>query len=278
MADYASLEFEFKQELIAVDISQIISEFQRYETELAGVLSRFKRTRDGIHIEQNDGPLLRQYARELIDLFNDTLGSNSYSNQIAAEYQEGVSNWTGSPSYKSVENILSTVRAALTRFNRNPALLVRKRATENARHRENVFIIHGHEEAKWRELKDLVKSEFRLNPIILSEQPDAGCNTVIEKFEHYAQTCSYAIAVFTPDDQVTSGEDVYLQARPNVIYELGWFCGHLGRSGAMLLLKEETSLFTDFGGIIQKRFARNISEKVMEIRNDLVAAGILDKI
>jgi len=44
----------------------------------------------------------------------------------------------------------------------------------------------------------------------------------------------------------------------------------------MLLLKEGTSIFSDFGGIIQKRFNKNISEKVVEIKRDLVEAGILD--
>jgi predicted nucleotide-binding protein len=107
---------------------------------------------------------------------------------------------------------------------------------------------------------------------VLQDQANDGCETVIEKFERYAQTCSYAIAVFTPDDEVTADGSLYLQARPNVIYELGWFCGRLGRSGAMLLLKEGTSLFSDFGGIIQTRFAKDISEKVSEIKNGLVAA------
>jgi predicted nucleotide-binding protein len=90
-----------------------------------------------------------------------------------------------------------------------------------------------------------------------------------------AQTCAYAIAVFTPDDQVTFGQESCVQARPNVIYELGWFCGRLGRQGAMRLLTEGTSFFSDFGGILQKRFAANVSKKVLEIRRDLVAAGVL---
>lgn len=260
-----------------MDAEQIIAEIKRYETHLAGILSRFTHNRDGIDIGHGDDPLFRQYVRELVDLFNDILGQNSYSRQIVGEFDVGISNYVGSPSYKSVENILSVVRAALTRFTRSPELLVRKRAEESLRHRENIFVIHGRDEAKWRELKDILKSEFHLNPIVLLEQPDAGCKTVIEKFEHYAQTCSYAIAVFTPDDEVRTGEDAYLQARPNVIYELGWFCGRLGRSGAMLLLKEGTSLFSDFGGIIQKRFSQNISEKVVEIKRDLVASGILDE-
>lgn len=260
-----------------MDVNQIIAESKRYEAEFAGILSRFEKSRDSIHIGRSDDAVFRQYVRELVDLFNDALGQNAYSRQIFAEFNDGVSNFVGSPSYKSVENILSIVRAAITRFNRSPELLIRRKAEESLRHRENVFVIHGRDEAKWRELKDILRSEFRLNPIVLLEQPDAGCKTVVEKFEQYAQTCSYAIAVFTPDDEVTTGDYSYLQARPNVIYELGWFCGRLGRGGAMLLLKEETSLFSDFGGIIQKRFAQNISEKVIEIRRDLVAAGVLDE-
>ena len=258
-----------------MNADQIISELRRYECELARILASFTHRTDAIRIGQGDDPLLRQYVLELIDLFNDSLGANIYSRQIVGQFHEGLSNFLGTPSYKCVENILSTVRASLTRLVRTPDLLVRRKAEDALRHRENVFIIHGRDEAKWRELKDILKSDFRLNPLVLSEQPDAGCKTVIEKFENYAQTCTYAIAVFTPDDQVTSGEDSYVQARPNVIYELGWFCGRLGRSGAMLLLKEGTSLFTDFGGIVQKRFAHNVSERLPEIRRDLVAAGVL---
>jgi len=263
---------------VTMNSEEIIAEIRRYESELEGILSRFSHGREGIHINRGDDPLLRQVVRELVDLFNDALGSNSYSSQIIKDFNEGVANYFKTPSYKSVENILAIVRAAITRFSRSPELLDRKKAQDNLKQRENVFIIHGRDEAKWRELKDIVKTELRLNPIILLEQPDAGCKTVIEKFEHYAQTCSYAIAVFTPDDEVTSGGETYLQARPNVIYELGWFCGRLGRSGVMLILKEGTSLFSDFGGIIQKRFKINISERVIEIKRDFVSAGVIDDI
>ena len=254
---------------------QIISELERYESELLRIHSNFKHTRDGIYIGEGDDALYRQYVREIIDLYNDALGANSYSSQIAHEFSNGFG-YMGLPSLKGVENVLGVVRASLTRLRRNPDLLVRRKAEESLRKKENVFIIHGKDEAKWRELKDIIQNEFRMNPIILSQQPDAGCKTVIEKFEHYAESCSFAIAVFTPDDEVTSGGETYLQARPNVIYELGWFCGRLGRENVMLLLKEGTSMFSDFGGIIQKRFNQNVTEKLIEIRQDLVAAGVLE--
>jgi predicted nucleotide-binding protein len=254
---------------------ELIREIGEYEKTLVGILSRYDRKS---HIKRDDDPLLRQIIHELIDLFNDALGKNSYSIQTVNEFYAGTANEFGRPSFKSVENIISVVRAALTRFKRNPELLDRKKAQENLAHRENIFIIHGRDEAKWRELKEIIRSEFRLNPIILQEQADAGCKTLIEKFEHYAETCSYAIAIFTPDDEVATGDETYLQARPNVIYEIGWFCGRLGRGAAMLLLKERTSLFTDFGGIVQKRFDRNVAERIIEMRKDLVAAGILQDV
>ena len=253
---------------------QVIAELERYESELSRIYASFRRTHDSINIGEGDDPLYRQYVRELIDLYNDTLGSNVYSAQIAHEYGNGFG-YLDSPSLRGVENVLGVVRASLTRLRRNPDLLVRRKAEESLRQKENIFVIHGRDEAKWRELKDIIQTEFRMNPIVLNQQPDAGCKTVIEKFEHYAQTCSYAIAVFTPDDEVSADSETYLQARPNVIYELGWFCGRLGRGNVMLLLKEGTSMFSDFGGIIQKRFSHSVSEKLVEIRKDLVAAGVL---
>jgi len=255
---------------------QIIDELQRYERGLTDILAGFSSSSSGLHIASDDDPKFRQCVRELIDLFNDALGRNSYSAQIAEEANTGVSNWLNSPSYKSVENILSVVRASLTRLRRNPDILSRREATQNLRNRQNVFIIHGRNEAKWRELKDIVKSQLRLNPIVLMEEPERGSETVIEKFERYAETCSYAIALFTPDDEVMSGGETYLQARPNVVYELGWFCARLGRPGVMLLLQTGTNLFSDFGGIIRKEFSKNVSEKSGEIRTSLVAAGIID--
>jgi hypothetical protein len=121
-----------------VTFEQVIAEITRYETELAAILLRFTRGRGSIHIGSGDDPIFRQYVREIIDLFDDALGQNSYSEQIASEFNHGISNFFWSPSYKSVENILSVIRAARTRFTRSPELLVRKKAENefNAAKRE----------------------------------------------------------------------------------------------------------------------------------------------
>lgn len=260
-----------------MDKEIFIKTLQDYKSSLENILSRFIHSDESISINSEDDPVYRRIVLEIIDLFNDVIGTNHYSKMIANSFNEGLANFFNSPSYRSVENIIGILNAAITRFQRQPELF-EKRSTEEVIHqRQNIFIIHGKEEAKWRELKDIFKDTFKLNPIILQEQADSG-KTLIEKFEHYATTCSYAVAIFTPDDEVLdkNGEK-YLQARPNVIYELGWFCGKIGRKNVMLLLKEGTSLFSNFEGIVQKRFSKNVSEKIAEIKNDLIESGILDK-
>lgn len=142
---------------------------------------------------------------------------------------------------------------------------------------KDIFIIHGHNEAKWRELYNLLKEDFGLNPIVLGEQPDRGCSTIIEKFEYYAKPCSYAFALFTPDDVVENNGNKYFQARPNVIYELGWFNAYLGRERVCMLLQdgENMGIFSDFQGVLQKRFNNSISEQYRSIKQDLEYVGLI---
>jgi len=261
-----------------MDKEIFVNTLHDYKSTLEKILSRFTHDYNSISINSEDDPVYRQIVIELINIFNDAIGNNQYSSMIANHFNEGLSNFFNSPSYKSVENIIGILGAAITRFQRQPEILERRKTEEFLRQRQNVFIIHGNDEAKWRELKDIFQGAFRLKPIVLQEQADIG-KTLIEKFEHYANTCSYAVAIFTPDDEVLNKNgEKYLQSRPNVIYELGWFCGRLGRKNVMLLLKEGTSVFSDFGGIVQKRFSNNVSEKISEIKNDLIEFGILDKV
>ena len=119
---------------------------------------------------------------------------------------------------------LAQYQIILTREERNKEL--EKRICNSKR----IFIIHGHNEAKRRELEAMLRDIFHLEPVVLLYEPNQGM-TIIEKFEKYASDCSYAFALFTPDDIVSmkNGEQ-YLQARPNVIFELGWFYANLGRS------------------------------------------------
>lgn len=134
--------------------------------------------------------------------------------------------------------------------------------------RNKVFIIHGHNEGKWRELHYLLR-EMGLEPVALVDQPDYGSTTVIEKFERYARDCAFAVAVFTPDDWVDNQGKSYSQPRPNALFEVGWFCAHIGRTNVLVLSQGEMATFSDFQGVIQKRFQSSVKECAESIRAEL---------
>lgn len=176
--------------------------------------------------------------------------------------------------YAVLQSYLTT---KLVEYRRKAIIRERKKELEKGiNNSKNIFVIHGHDEAKRRELVSLLKDRFNLNPIVLLEQPDQGL-TIIEKFEKYAANCSYAFALFTPDDIVTKGDKQYLQARPNVIFELGWFYANLGRSRVCLLdqASEQSKIFSDLQGILRMQFNENVSEKYLEIERELKSLGII---
>lgn len=70
-----------------------------------------------------------------------------------------------------------------------------------------------------------------LRPVILHEQANKG-RTIIEKFEQHAVPCAFAVVLLTPDDHggaAKSNAELRSRARQNVILELGYFVGKLGR-------------------------------------------------
>ena len=131
------------------------------------------------------------------------------------------------------------------------------------------------EKAKY-ELKAIISEILHLEPILLSEQPDIGM-TIIEKFEYYARDCVCAFAIFTPDDIAENEGNQYFQARPNVIFELGWFYSNIGRSRTCILMKNDKNMgiFSDLQGVIQKRFYESVKEISREIEIEIKAMGII---
>jgi predicted nucleotide-binding protein len=143
-------------------------------------------------------------------------------------------------------------------------------------HTKNIFIIHGHDEANVLRLRALLKERYELNPIILREQAGRG-RSVIEKFEEEAASAGFAIALLTPDDIIRGDPQSYAQARPNVIFELGWFYGRLGRGRVCILFRKGTVIHSDLHGILRLEFERSIEETVLELERELTAVGLISK-
>jgi hypothetical protein len=139
-----------------------------------------------------------------------------------------------------------------------------------------VFVIHGHDELNLLRLKEMLRERWNLEPIVMSGRPGKG-RTLIEKFEDEAQSAVYAIALMTPDDVVSIDGGTYTQARPNVVFELGWFYGRLRRDRVCILFKEGTHIHSDLDGISRIEFTESVGEKFATIEDELIAAGILTR-
>lgn len=106
-----------------------------------------------------------------------------------------------------------------------------------------VFIVHGHnEEMKQSTARFLEKLD--LEAIILHEQPNGG-RTIIEKFTDYSDV-GYAIILLSADDKASKKDDFpensRFRARQNVILELGYFLGKLGRNKVVALYEKGKSI------------------------------------
>lgn len=113
-----------------------------------------------------------------------------------------------------------------------------------------VFIVHGRDEAAKESVSRFIE-KLGLQVIILHEQPNKG-RTIIEKFEEYSDV-GYAVVLLTPDDKGSPKDEpncIKLRARQNVIFELGFFIGKLGRDKVCALYKEDIEIPTDISGLL----------------------------
>jgi len=117
-----------------------------------------------------------------------------------------------------------------------------------------VFLVHGHNEAAKQTVARFLDRITQPGVVILKEQPDRG-RTIIEKFEEYAGQAGYAVILLNGDDEGRKRSDGELRprARQNVVLELGFFIGKLGRDRVALLYEEGVELPSDISGVVYLR-------------------------
>ena len=120
----------------------------------------------------------------------------------------------------------------------------------NASSGNSVFIVHGHDDGAKHSVARMIE-RLGLDSIILDEQPQSG-RTIIEKFEEHASEVGFAIVLLTPDDvgaKAGDEENLKPRARQNVIFELGFFVGKLGRGKVCALYKHGVEIPSDYRGV-----------------------------
>jgi predicted nucleotide-binding protein len=114
-----------------------------------------------------------------------------------------------------------------------------------------VFLVHGHEEAMIHETARFLE-RLGLNVIVLREQPNQG-RTIIEKFMDYSDV-GFAVVLLAGDDRGGTSSTPYEQQKPrarqNVILELGFFLGRLGRKHVCALYQQGVEIPSDYQGVL----------------------------
>jgi REase_DpnII-MboI len=110
--------------------NEMIATLESYKDELERILSRFKKAHDRIYIDPKDDARFREMALKLSDLFDDEFADGRRHSQLLRTYfNDSISNFAGSPSFRGVENVKGVGAAALARVQRNP-LALKKAALE----------------------------------------------------------------------------------------------------------------------------------------------------
>jgi predicted nucleotide-binding protein len=222
------------------------------------------------------------------DEYNATLLNRSFTTSEEADsYRSFFVGWSDEPAtqYQQVSDDirssirrLESIKERLPLFEEETSARKPTRETQDDTRRSNsepaIFLVHGRDLGTKHGVARFVRAITGLEPIILAEQPALG-QTVIESFEKYASKVTYAIVLATGDDQgrLIGEEQFKPRARQNVILELGWFAGKLGRQKVALLYQPGVELPSDMGGVLYVELDESEGWKV-KLAREMRAAGL----
>ena len=151
--------------------------------------------------------------------------------------------------------------------NRAPAVPLESRPSDKSR----VFIVHGHDDGP-RESVARFLERLDLNPVILHEQASRGM-TIPEKLIAHSDV-GFAVVLLTPDDfgRAKTAHEEQPRARQNVVLELGYFVGRLGRENVCALKKGGLEMPSDYVGTVYINWDEGNAWK-LELAKELKAAG-----
>lgn len=170
-------------------------------------------------------------------------------------------------SYKKVKNIFfgDFYRVLEEIIYANPEFENRK---EHKTNNKTAFVIHGHDDLLKNEVQ-LLLNRAGVNSIVLHEQADKG-RTIIDKLIDESESAGYAIALLTPDDLTDKGDT---RARQNVILEIGYFLGILGKERVRMIVKNNIEIPSDLQGILYEKHDKEGKWKI-KLLKEMQAVGI----
>ena len=135
--------------------------------------------------------------------------------------------------------------------------------------RRRVFVVCG-TDGEMKQAVTNALTKLRLVPVVMCEEPNQG-RKIVEHFQDYADV-GFAVVLLSPDDFAYSKDESptkrKLRPRQDVIFELGFLLGKLGRSNVLVFQRECQNFEgpTDFEGIKVTAFDDRDSWKLALIR------------
>jgi predicted nucleotide-binding protein len=135
--------------------------------------------------------------------------------------------------------------------------------------RRRVFVVCG-TDGEMKQAVTNVLTKLRLVPVVMCEEPSQG-RKIVERFQEYIDV-GFAVVLLSPDDSVYVKDEPptkrKLKPRQDVIFELGFLLGKLGKSNVLVFFREWANfeLPTDFEGIKVAAFDDRDSWKFALIR------------
>jgi predicted nucleotide-binding protein len=237
-----------------------------------------------IYLAQHDDPFVNRVAKEIeeakvvsaVDFAND----RAPKRQVITSDMRAVQQGTLVPPHVQVQaRIVAALQPAAHcrelagHLEKLAAHLSRVQRTETRGSRvgTNVFIGHGRSPV-WRDLNDFVRDRLKLPHDEFNRVPVAGI-TNIARLSEMLEAAACAFVIMTAEDEQADGK---VQARMNVIHEVGLFQGRLGFTKAIVLLEDGCEEFSNIQGLGQIRFPKgNLSAKFEEIRQVLEREDLL---
>ena len=239
-------------------------EMRRAVSRFQNIIARLEQFDPNV-IEDRDDPRITELTTAIQTAVEKTYPTNTtqYNQYINAAMIDtaGITMMGSTPIYKVQEGLqrgkvdaIALIKIAIEDLQEDlddqvVAADVAPAPQNKATDKTNVFVVHGHDDAAKHEVARLIQNAG-LKPIILHEQASMG-NTIIEKLEHYSDV-GFAIVLLTPDDvgRAQSQKELQPRARQNVIAELFYFLGKLGRNNICALKKGTIEIPSDIGGVV----------------------------
>ena len=208
-----------------------------------------------------DSKLRHQYAKKLLKNF-------SLKDGWRPTFVDYGLTWANAIAYVAMKKYIDSVDPIpfLTQDSNN--LKLEERIDMNQGDLKKVFIVHGHDETALLQLKNLLRSDLNLIPIIARDEPTNNLESTLQKIRRLVSECHTSIILLTLDDLVSKNGIEYMQARPNVILEIG-ICIEKCQGGVILLRKGGSKLFSDIDGLVYVPYERNIKEVYLDLEKQL---------